>query len=313
MIQEWLDIIWLKPVWVMERSIWLVPLWELFLGLTALCIAWFAFRFFLPKAAVIAQATAKEIVYQPLFYLMLIVGAFFLWVSSWLPYYTFGEDIKFLKDTGLTWIMVLSIFLGLWTAGTSIADEIEGRTAVTVLSKPISRIQFILGKLFGILAPIAVLFIVLGSLFLLLIPIYLLQGHGETPELPQQLNEMVQVIPGLVLAFMEVIVLVAISVAISTRLPMLANMIICASIYILGHLAPLIVEAGSDQFVVVGFIGQFIAVLLPNLDAFNINAAVATGAIVPADYLGWAFLYCLLYTAAMMFVALLLFEDRDLA
>ena len=43
------------------------------------------------------------------------------------------------------------------------------------------------------------------------------------------------------------------------------------------------------------------------------EAAVATGAIVPYDYLGLALCYCLAYCAAAILLAFLLFEDRDLA
>ena len=54
--------------------------------------------------------------------------------------------------------------------------------------------------------------------------------------------EMIQTIPGLVLAFFEAVVLAAISIAISTRLGMLPNLIIISSIYILGHLMPPLVQ-----------------------------------------------------------------------
>ena len=62
--------------------------------------------------------------------------------------------------------MVMSIFIALWTSGVAISEEIEGRTALTLLSKPIGRRQFVLGKLLGIIGPIALLFIVLGGVFL---------------------------------------------------------------------------------------------------------------------------------------------------
>jgi hypothetical protein len=49
------------------------------------------------------------------------------------------------------------------------------------------------------------------------------------------------------------------------------------------------------------------------LDVYNIQAAVAGGKYVPLDYLGWALLYCVLYSTVAMLFALILFEDRDLA
>ena len=67
-----------------------------------------------------------------------------------------------LKDSGLTTIMVLAILVAVWTASVSVADEIEGRTALTLLSKPISRRQFVLGKFLGIVWPILLMFVVLG-------------------------------------------------------------------------------------------------------------------------------------------------------
>ena len=100
--------------------------------------------------------------------------------------------------------------------------------------------------------------------------------------------EMIGTVPGLVLAFMETVVLTAISVAISTRLPMLPNLVICGSIYVLGHLGPLIVQSSVGQNEFVAFFGQLIALVLPVLDHFNIQAAVAGGVRVPLDYLAWA-------------------------
>jgi hypothetical protein len=125
--------------------------------------------------------------------------------------------------------------------------------------------------------------------------------------------EMIRIVPGLVLAFFETVVLAAISVALSTRLPMLANLIVCSSIYVLGHLVPMVVNSAVGKFEIVRFVGQFIATVLPVLDHFNIQAAVAAGAQVPLEYLGMALVYCVLYSAIAMLVGLAMFEDRDLA
>ncbi len=101
--------------------------------------------------------------------------------------------------------------------------------------------------------------------------------------------------------------------AISTRLPWLANLVICFTIYALGHLTPLIVQSSMGQFVFVQFFGQLIATIFPNLDHFNIQAAVAADVPVPPLYLFWAFIYCMIYSVIAMLLALVLFEDRDLA
>lgn len=270
-----------------------------------------------PGIAAIALATSKEAVAQPLYILVMLGGAFALLSFIYIPYNTFGEDVKMLKDSGLTTIMVLAILVGLWTASVSVADEIEGKTAVTLLSKPISRREFVIGKFLGIVWPLFLMFVVLGAILLVTVSYKVVYDARETanpePNWQQCFEAMIGIIPGLALAFMETVVLTAISVAISTRLPMLPNLIICGSIYVLGHLGPLIVQSSAGQIEFVAFIGKLIAVVLPVLDHFNVQAAVAGGVDVPMAYLGWALLYCLLYSAAAMLLALILFEDRDLA
>jgi ABC-type transport system involved in multi-copper enzyme maturation permease subunit len=270
-----------------------------------------------PKLFAVALSTYKSEIAQPLFMILLVLGVFLLVLFVFVPYNTFGEDIKMLKDSGLTLIMVLGIILAVWSAGTSVSEEIEGRTALTVLSKPIGRRSFVLGKFLGISWTVGLLFIVLGLVFLIVVaykPIYD-SAESATQDVTWQLchQEMVYAVPGLVLAFMETLVLAAVSVAISTRLPLLANIVICSAIYVLGHLTPLIVQSSMGQFVFVRFFGQLIATIFPNLDHFNIQAAVAAGAPVPHVYLLWSLVYCVVYSVIAMLLALVLFEDRDLA
>ncbi len=290
--------------------------------LTAISVMWLfsfylAVRALFPKIAAVAQTTARESMAQPLFFVVLALGGFALVSFIFIPYNTFGEDVKVLKDSGLTMIMVLSMIVAVWSASVSVSEEVEGRTALTVLSKPVKRRQFILGKFLGVLGPVVVLFAVLGLVFLLTVSYKVVYDARETARQEpawQLCNlEMVRIIPGMVLAFLETVVLAAISVAISTRVSTLANLMICASIYVLGHLVPMLVNSSVGKFEIVRFVGQFIATILPVMDHFNIQAAVAAGATVPVAYLGLALVYCLVYSAIAMLLGLALFEDRDLA
>ena len=112
---------------------------------------------------------------------------------------------------------------------------------------------------------------------------------------------------------MEALVLAALSVAVSTRVAMLGNFVICFSIYVMGNLTPLLVQSSIGQFAPVEFVANLLATVLPILDHFNIQAAVAAGVEVPFSYLGVAFLYAVLYSSIALLLALILFEDRDLA
>lgn len=270
-----------------------------------------------PKVFAIAHSTFKTEVNQPLFLLVLVIGALFTVGSIYVPYNTFGEDIKMYKDSGLTLIRVLAIFLAIWAASKSVAEEIEGRTALTVLSKPVGRRQFIFGKFTGISMAIAVMFIVLGLWFVIWTaykPIYDYQEASKgLCEWPQCFIESVTVIPGIILCFLEVLIFVAISVAISTRFGILANFLICFSVYVLGHLTPLLVQSSLAEFEPVVVFGNLIAIVFPVLNHFDIQAAINTNSVVPYSYMGWSIIYTFLYGAMAMLLALVLFEDRDLA
>jgi ABC-type transport system involved in multi-copper enzyme maturation permease subunit len=280
-----------------------------------------------PKLAAVALSTAKSDMAQPLYAILMAGGIFGLIVFVFIPYNTFGDDIKQLKDSGLSLILVLCVLQAVWAASTSVAEEVEGKTALTVLSKPVSRRDFILGKFVGIGWSTGLMITIFGVLLLVTVaykPIYDYREGGyeinhqamnNDPTWHDCHREMVQTIPGIVLAYLETLVMAALSVAISTRLPAIANFLISFAIYVLGHLTPLLVQSQvvAQQLPPVVFFGRLIATVLPVLDHFNIQASVAAGVPVPIQYLAWSLVYCVLYSAVAMLLALTLFEDRDLA
>src|SRR5262249_34554654 len=98
-----------------------------------------------------ALAAFREGVRQPLFWLIAGLGSLLLLLFLALPYFTFGDDFKMMKQVDHDVVMLAAVAFGVIAAGVSISEEIEGRTAVTLMSKPVSRRQFLLGKYVGIL------------------------------------------------------------------------------------------------------------------------------------------------------------------
>ena len=272
------------------------------------------------KALTIALATAKEAIRQPAFFVLAGLAGASLIVTIFVSYFTFGEDIKMYKDTGLTTISFFCMLLALLTASSTVAEEIEGKTAITLLSKPINRRQFIVGKFIGIELGVLALYVLLGALFAAGVwykyAYDLRESAGGIAESSKRLAQVMQVLPGLVLGFFEVTILTSISVAISTRLPMLVNLVVCILIFFLGHLSPVLVEVTSQGGVneLVSFMARLFAWVLPSLEFFNAGPSISTGAVIPwTGYVLPALGYCVLYSGAALLFAFLLFEDRDLA
>lgn len=297
-----------------------------------------SFWYSLQRIRIVARATFKEAIRQPVFILMIVISLAILVLNTFISFFTLGEDVKMLKDCGLATILIASLLLAVWTASTGISAEIEGKTTMTLLSKPLNRRQFIIGKFVGILQAILLLMIPLALCFLALI--YYKVGYDaressqQVPEMftwtdqlfsmtlpfeiispvAERWNPTVSVVPGIILMFLEAVVLTSISVAIATRAPMVVNIVTCLTVYIVGHLAPLLVKVSTDNAMleIVQFIAQLISIVLPSLEMFNASAAIATDKSVPADYVGWAALYCVIYSTAAILLAFVLFEDRDL-
>lgn len=270
-----------------------------------------------PRVSAVALATAKNELGQPLFLVLMSLGTVLILLYEFLSFNTFGEDIKLLKDCGITTIMLLAAFQGVWSASSSISEEIEGRTALTVLSKPIQRRSFVTGKFMGLFWVLALMFIVLGVMLLVAVaykPIYdAKESSLDTPIWQVCHAELMQTIPGLAMGFMQAILLTAVSVALATRLPLLANLSICFAIYLIGNLTTSIVSSAVGQFAIVEFIAQLIATVIPILEHFQLQSAIDADRPITMSLLSGNLIYCLLYIMLAMFLALLLFEDRDLA
>lgn len=270
-----------------------------------------------PRVSAVALATVKNELAQPLFLVMMLLGLLAILLFVFLPFNTFGEDIKLLKDCGITTIMLLAAFQGVWSASSSISEEIEGRTALTVLSKPIQRRSFIIGKFLGIFWMLFLMFVVLGAFELVWVaykPNYDARETSAQDLIWQMCHlEMMTTIPGLAMAFMQSVVLSAISVALATRLPQLANLAVCFAIYIVGNLTTQLVSSTQEGFEIVRFVAQLVATIIPILEHFSMQAAIDAGNPITLSLLSGNLVYCLLYVGLAMFLALLLFEERDLS
>ncbi len=276
-----------------------------------------AFRQAAPRVWALSLSTATNEMAQPLYLLLLAIGLFGVLLFGFIPFNTLGDDIRTLKDSGVTLIMVLGMLQAVWSAGTSVSDEIEGRTALTVLSKPVSRRSFILGKYAGIMLSVLVLFVIIGAVLLIVIaykPIYDGRETSQGVSTWQAGHEHIMTtIPVLGLCFMEAMAIGAVAVALATRLPLLANFITCFVVYIIGNLTSPLVQSTRDNNPLVGFVGKLIAVVVPNLNSFNVQSAVDAGNPIPAIYLAASFNYLVVFAVAVWMLAMLLFEDRDLA
>lgn len=307
-----------------------------------------------PKGGAVALAAFREGVRQPMYWLLTGLGLLLLFAWVFIPYFTLGDDALMIRDIGNDTIMFFAVLFGTLAASMSVSDEIEGKTAVTMMSKPVSRRQFLLGKFGGILLAGLLMYVVLGTWFqgmLLLHRWWTIRFDMPEPrqaptwvsdvlaqwQLPGEANDFlygiglwwghaIDTLPGLVLSFMVVMILVAIAVSLATRVPMAVNLTTILMIYFLANLNPILLalgksaqasDPGSTVSQLLGFVAQVFDTVLPDLHKFRIDPALL-GDAPPApwafaQYIGSIALLGFMFTAIALLFGLILFEDRDLA
>lgn len=300
---------------------------------------------FWPKGGAVALAAYREGLRQPMFWLLFGFAAFLMMASPFFPFFTFGEDLKMVKELCYALTMLMPALFGVVAASMSVSEEIEGRTAVTLMSKPISRRQFLIGKFLGLLLASLSMAVLLGWILVWVVlfkpwydsPIVTSPEYVPDPALviqivddwyPQSalgdflkgvgfwIYDATVALPGLVISFCQVMVLLAIAVALATRLPMLVTLVVCLVVYFLGHLTPVMTQVSRGNRLI-QFFAQMFDYVLPGLDLFDVGSAVIRDLPLPAGeyafYTANVAFYALTYTAIALLFGLILFEDRDLA
>ena len=120
------------------------------------------------KILTLAIVSFKEMIRQPIYIIVLMVAMAMLYASPWFSMFTLLNSMKLVRDMGLATVLLATLFIAAFSASGLMFKEIENKTAVTVLSKPVLRFQFLLGKYLGLLFGISLAVIQL-TLFLILI------------------------------------------------------------------------------------------------------------------------------------------------
>src|SRR4051794_1543135 len=183
---------------------------------------------------VIARHTFFEAVVQPIYSLLLALGAGILIIFGMLPFFTLGEDTVMYKSVSLDVILLFVLIPTLFATSRSIFEEIEDRTMLTLMSKPVRKWEVLVGKYLGIVLSSLLAVAILGTLLILCtywrIPgDYMLRTTTLDDRELQQIWDYRRMhigglIPSLVLMWFQISVLAAIGVALSTRFSLVVNL-----------------------------------------------------------------------------------------
>jgi ABC-type transport system involved in multi-copper enzyme maturation permease subunit len=251
------------------------------------------------NALLIAHNTFREATRDRVVAGMVAAGLALLGVTLASSPLALGEGSRLLVDLGLTGISVLGLLVVLLTGTSLVAKEVERRTIYNLLSRPIQRPAYLVGKWAGLSAALWVVAVVLG---LALWGLVALRGHGAAGP---------AVLQAVYLAGLELTVVTALAVmfsAISTP--------VLSALYTLGFFL-----AGQWSYDLRTFAAKFppelgalvsaVAHLVPNLPLFNMRTLAAAGETTSPLHLALATLYAAVYVACALSLAAAAFESKD--
>lgn len=212
---------------------------------------------------------------------------------------TVGTFERVMTDLGLGVISIITVALTIFLGSGLIPREIERRTIFMIVSKPVARSAFVVGRLLGNL---------MTSFFVLIIMSLLLLGQMLVEGTPIRESLVVALI-GIAL---EVVVLSCVSFAFAAGSSQFVSAVCCSGLYFLGHLATdLYKVADRAKTPLIGFFGKVAYYVLPNLDRLDFKGRATYGDPTPWSELGGSVVYALGYSVVMIVIATAVFERRD--
>jgi len=241
--------------------------------------------------------TAVEALRERIFYVVLLFAVVLVASSCILTPLAPGAQRKVVADFGLACIDALGMLVILLSGAGLVRREIERRTLDVILSRPVGRLEYLLGKCLGLVATLAVLVVAMTCVFAVTLQ---LTGFGWHQRYLLAIGA----------TGLELLVMASLAVLFSTfTSPTLASLF-TLGLFAAGHLAETVLRlSGSPGLDAMVRMSRFV---IPALGLFDLRAEVVHGAAVDGSRIAAAIAYALLYAGTALYLASLVFRRREL-
>ena len=243
------------------------------------------------------EAVRDRVLYNlVLFVLLLIAGAIFLGELS------AGQEAKIIVDLGLSAMLLFGAFIAIFVGVGLVYKEIERRTLYAILSKPIGRGQFLLGKYLGLCLTLLINVLVMG-IGVSLALIYVRRGWNPLA---------LQIWPAIFLIYFELMIITAVALVFSSFSSPALSALLTFFVFVIGHFsADLKSLAATGNRTAARLLFRTLYYLLPNLTNFSVITPAAHGATPSSSAFALATVYMLVYVGVLLAAATLIFSRRN--
>lgn len=252
------------------------------------------------KILAIAMNTAREAIRNRILYSIVFFAVVMVGIAALFGSVSIGDQMKFIKDFSLMAISLFGVIIAIVLGVNLLEQELRRRTIINILSKPVARWEFVIGKFLGLLATLTAI-ITTMSVGLIAFLAALTGGLDA----------------GLVLAatasLLEVMIVIAVAIFFSSLVvtPALAGMF-TAAWFIAGRSAGYLPHFFSDEYApLTRIVVRTVYWILPHLDRFMIADRVVYNDQIDPSYMIALAAYAVAYSGVLTSLSILLFSRRE--
>lgn len=212
--------------------------------------------------------------------------------------YSPGEEAKFIIDTGINLIRLFGLLSGLMLGAMLIPTEVERKTIHVILSKPVTRGQFLIGKFLGASAVVVGSALIMSAVFLV---VYFHRFHAS--------GFNIDVVKATIVVPFELMLFMAIVTFASTFSSQIFVIIFAVSAWILGHVNDFlgILKGSALTTAVLHVVGA----IIPHFDMFDLTRPLMMGDPVPTELVWKPIVYAVGWVAVILSFGYLVFNERE--
>jgi Cu-processing system permease protein len=264
------------------------------------------------QAALVAGSVFKESVRDRVPYSLVVFAVLLMAASYLISQLTAGQDLKIIKDLGLASIGIIGLLIAIFIGIGLVSKEVERRSIYSLLAKPVSRTNFILGKFAGlVLTLVSNVGAMTIAYYLVLAFMHWTATDGTRAAWPAPAMDPWLLVP-IVLILAQLTIVTAIALLFSTFSSPLLSALLTLGVWTAGHFNADLrnLETVIDSPPAV-YAARALYYLLPNFAAFDVKAQVVHGEGISLVQAGMTLLYAAAYVSALLVAAVVIFRRRD--
>ena len=251
------------------------------------------------RISLIAQNTFREIVRDRILYGLIAFAVLLIGVSVALGQLSFAEQIRISTNFGLTAIHLGAAMVAIFLGSTLVSKEIDRKTVFTLLVRPVSRIECLVGKQLGLMGVVLLVLCLLGGV---LASVLVLMG----------MELKITFLWVLVGVLLEALVLLSLTLFFSAFSRPISTICFSIGMFLIGHWIESLryfVEHNANLNLV--WFGAWWVNVLPNLEVFNWRSLVVYEDHLDVTVLVWAIFYGFAWFSFFISLTSMIFWKRD--